>query len=488
MGQSFFSMRSLRHVGTEVHQRIAGWFLLTVGILGLLTDLNSLNSVNVPYLIMLAGGMWLLARNLHLFDEGETATLLRTQHYHEHQKPKLHARYHHVQQHITAQKAQEIISTLRVFLLVVGAIALSVSTVLLWQYEPIGFLFFLALASMVLVVLAFHNRSTIWLLVGTLFTLVSILQASATSLQTADYQDALFVAFATIPVVIFLIITYYQQTHQYRRFIGGILGLASASYLVTWLQFPSLPLATSFEVGLISLSLLSALMALFSWARRQRISYAKYFLLISLSALFMYVYLFWSSTAVTLLWLTAALASLVVGFMIPSYSARMLGLACLSVAVLYYLLVVIPDPLTVSGPLWTQAQVWVGISLLISLGVSYWWYGFIDAKSKEKMLLPAIKSFFIASGSAAIFSLLLVESTSMAERGILSCLGAVILFLGAKMYKSSSALLCGFILCLYALLEIGLSIGNATDGMRLLMFLSLVILLVPGTFLIYQRR
>jgi hypothetical protein len=476
-----------RQLGTDSQQRLLGWFFLTLGTLGAAGDLFFYQTANVPYLLFLIAGLWLIMRATHIFDEGETARTLRQHHQATHRASKLHARLHHVQTH-TAPVAQSVFSALHATLLAIGAVALSIFVVLLWVYQPLSFLFLLALCSIALVLTAFFYRSAHWLLVAIIFTLASISQVGSVVSLTKDYQDALFVVFLCAPVLTFLVSTYFHQTFKNRRFMAGVLTLASAAYITIWLQVSNFSLAYGFKSALISLACIAALMALIAWSRKQRLSFAKYLLSVGIVALFFYVYLFWSSVAVTLTWLAVALAALIIGFLLPSYSARMAGLLALAIAILYYLVVIVPEPITIGGPLWSHARVWMGVSIGAFVSLCWWWYGFVSAYGKEDRLVPLIKRVCVAVLCAVGVSLVLSEVASTAGQGIAACILGLGFLVGAYRYRSLAAGSSGVILLLYAVLEMCLAFNSATPSIRLFMFLSLGIVVLPGSLLIANRR
>jgi|GEM_PF-5967223 len=466
----------------ESHQHALGWFLLTVGALGTAGDLYYYNIANIPYLIVLGVGLWLIVRSANLFEESETKKQLREHH-------RLHHLEHAADHHQTLiANTPPVISTVQVLLIVLGVAALSVGLFLLYQVQPTWFFFVLFATNVPLFALFFRRHTAAWLLMSGSLTLATVLQAIR-SLQQFPSADpmATFLMVGAICIAALAVITCSKQRHDNYRLIGFSLFLYSLAYITSWTALSGLEVRLSFEVALLSWAAISAIACMFAWMRVQRFSFAKYLGLVALISVVSYVYLFWSSDAVTATWLACGLVALFAGFLLPSYSMRMLGLGCVGVGVLYYLLIVTAEPLVVDGAWWTHPQVWLGLATILISFLSWWWYGLIKIQGKEARLYPALRAGLMTAAIGSALALMFTQLTDGWVKIVVTIAVSLAMMMGAQLYRNAATFVTGILLFAYGVLQLIVYFPNASDTSRLLLFLALAILLLPGSIFLTHR-
>jgi hypothetical protein len=482
MGQRLFSPRTWRFMNQESHQRILGWSLLTISMLGLGSDLFLYQIVNIPYLVLLVIALWFIVRATNLFDESDTKQILRQKAH----RQRVHT-FHALHQHASpATRTIPKLSWKMALFLCSIVVLCTVGLVGLFAYEPTYFLLLLTLVAAGVLSLTFQSRSALWLLTSagllTMITLETIQLANATALNV----PVLFFALATLSVTALFMVAFLEQAyHTYKMVVGSIVLLGS-SYVLAWLWLTGLPILYRFEAGLLSLVGISLVAALFSWNRVQRNSFAKYLVVTAAIAFACYVYLFWGSVAVTLMWFTGAIAALSLGFLIPSYSARIVGLGALATTVLYYLVVIINEPLSIAGAYWTDVQVWLGSSLIAFLLVCWWWYGFVEPAKKEAQLVSQVRRACLTAVVACSIALLIRELPTVPGAVVSSCIALGLLWIGYR-YRNTAAAISGFVLFTYGVLELFFTLTPTNDLLRFLVFLCLAILCGAGSILFARR-
>ena len=472
MGRALSSLRSFRLLD---YQHTLGWFLLTVGTLGLSSDLYFYGIANIPYLVLLGAGIWLLVRNTNIFDESETKQVLRERH---HTKVAINH----------AQPSLEFASW-HAGLILVGGIVLSILLVLLFQYQPTAYFFVLLLVSAGLFALFFKRHTVFWLLLSSCLTLLSLIQVNF-CIQNNQQIDSLtiFILVGAVAFGGFLVTALTQQKLESYRIVALSLGIFSLAYVGSWVQLSGLSVSDSFVAGLLSLTGLAWTAGVLAWIQAKRFSYAKYLGVVGAIAGLLYVYLFWGTIAITTAWLTGAVLLIAIGFLLPSYSLRMTGLISLAVSVLYYLVAVVNEPVAVEGGVWTHPQVWLGLSLMAVLAVTWWWYGISDVKGKEKLLYPHIRSGLLAALLGSGLAILLSQLSDGWLKITITLAIALAFCVGAERYRNIMSLVAGMVLILFALLQCIIQFSLGQDSARLLLFLALAILLLPGAFLLNRRN
>lgn len=487
MGHISFSSRYLSTFLHPNRQRTGGWFLLVVGALGLSLDLFQYQEVNIPYLAVLAVGLWLVGRASNVFDEGETKRELRHQYLYGKGAAHLHANAHHRAE--TIRPLNPALPGMYVVLVGIGATCLSVGLYYLFNHNSTAFFGVLAAIALCMLLAVWERRSVTWLLLAAVVTLLTLVQALTVLSPLDQYMNeaqSIFIFVSTLSVAAFFIVARLKQTYESRSMVRGSLVLFSLAHVGSWVCLADLPLASRWQWGLVSLISFLMLALCVAWIRSRRFSYAKDLGILLLSALLCYVYLFWSDVSIAGLWLLLSIALLMCGFLLPSYSTRLLGLFSLSMAVMSYLVGVVPNPEALAGPIWTHARVWLGVSLMTFLLVSWWWYGFLPLVGKERKILSAIRQGLMAALLGCGVALILTEVSGVTLGLVAVALGVTFL-IGARAYRNNASGAAGCVLLLYGLLNLILAFPDASDSLRLLIFLGLAILLLPSSILVMRR-
>ena len=163
--------------------------------------------------------------------------------------------------------------------------------------------------------------------------------------------------------------------------------------------------------GLMVVALGYAAMAYVGWLSQGRLSYAKYFLVATLGALLLFVYLLLDTTSVTLIWFILGVVIAAVGFSLPSYTARLLGLGLLAIAVLHYIFTMLGVS-QVAGPLFLRDRVWVGVVIAMFLPALALWYQQAPLKGIERRLVPVIANTLSATGFLILFAVAYLDLVS----------------------------------------------------------------------------
>ncbi|HSI21219.1 MAG TPA: hypothetical protein VLA04_06050, partial [Verrucomicrobiae bacterium] len=138
---------------------------------------------------------------------------------------------------------------------------------------------------------------------------------------------------------------------------------------------------------------------------------AKYFLVATLGALLLFVYLLLDTTSVTLIWFILGVVIAAVGFSLPSYTARLLGLGLLAIAVLHYIFTMLGVS-QVAGPLFLRDRVWVGVVIAMFLPALALWYQQAPLKGIERRLVPVIANTLSATGFLILFAVAYLDLVS----------------------------------------------------------------------------
>jgi hypothetical protein len=239
-------------------------------------------------------------------------------------------------------------------------------------------------------------------------------------------------------------------------------------------------------VGLLLLTVGYGAMAYVGWLSHQRLSYAKYFLAAALGSLLLFVYLFLDPVSVALIWFILAVVVTAAGFTLPSYSARLLGLGLLVVAVLHYLFTILGAD-QVAGPIFLRDRVWLGIIMGLFLPALGLWYREAKLKTVEGQLGPIITSALSAAGFLILFAIGYLDIPIPYQSMMW-----LIVALAAMSYGRRTDLrvisIGGFVLILVALSKLlGFDIFTISVGDRLLTLLVVAILLILVGFILPQR-
>lgn len=178
----------------------------------------------------------------------------------------------------------------------------------------------------------------------------------------------IFTLFYNLPFI------YLRRTAEEREMVRTVIFL-SGGYLI------ALPLLLAHFLSVTGWEMVAALGAFIfaglgwvSWLRFERFSYAKYYFFMCIGLVMVTVGSIAAPGVVTLSWFMLSIGLLTSGFILESYSLRMLGLGILLLTLGYFTSAVLPDRSLLSEPFLLQERVWIGSLLFLFLLVVAQWY------------------------------------------------------------------------------------------------------------------
>lgn len=222
------------------------------------------------------------------------------------------------------------------------------------------------------------------------------------------------------------------------------------------------------------------------WLSYKRLSYAKYFLSAALIALLLIVYLLLDPVSVALIWFVLAVVVLAAGFTLPSYTARMVGLGLLSVAVLHYLFTIL-GAAQEAGPLLLRDRVWLGLIVGLFLPALALWYQEARFKGPETRMVPAVTNALGATGFLILFAIAYLDVSGSYQ----SLSWLILAVLGTSFGRFTKLALLikgGAALALVALVKLlGFDLFTMPPETRLLVLLLVAVLLIAIGFILPKR-
>ncbi|MBU6389042.1 hypothetical protein KGQ71_00850 [Patescibacteria group bacterium] len=437
--------------------RIIAWFLTTVSAVDILVTGEAGQTIGVLPVLGLVLGMWLIVRSSGLIGVSDSTRVLLQE---ERSSRKIHAQAVHakpaartLQKHTESERLLVVIMGVCV---AIGSAALAFSygwLLITYVADPAWQLFGLLLATLtslaysltfnkkgltyisILVtylILAFSPTSLFGLICLVLFTgLIGVFSwrkrewwlfllsevigysllaiwlptpdtfsslASASGVTTWDLvglvSEVVLVIFTlgfTIPF------SFLRREAKQRGLVFGVLVVNAV--LFTLAIVSSSPYLNSDQALILGgfYILGSAVAAFFSWCRFGRFSYAKYFLVAVAIGAGLASLLIYSNSVIIMFWFMIAVVLSVLGFILDSYSLRIIGLFMLGSAILYYL-VYIFVPLPVTDVEATISRPWLGGVFAIYLPVLAHWYRDLSTKGPERQYrFTLVQALYLAS-------------------------------------------------------------------------------------------
>lgn len=397
MGQLFSITnvrRVLRFYSVGATNRVGAWAFLTLGSLGLLLDILRFNEVNMFYGLLTVLGLWMIVRHSGLIDAGDTVEHLRL---HAGKASAGHAHAHHVAPHHALGKP---IKAIQVVLLVAAGILLVAAATYLYDLSRGSFFLITLLTSLVITWFGRWRGSDIWFGTGSLLVMTTMF-AAVDTLQPAEQFRFERLSVSYMAPLLLLMVCFYlssrRRTLENSAFNKVLLTTTCGVYLCVLGWMSPFNGDAPWQIGLLSLLGISGAFALYTWIKQGRHSFAKHFLVVSIAALTIFCYLYMSITAVTLIITLFALVALLAGFLLPSYTARMVGLGLLKLSFLQYMLMILGDDTRAVTSITQLPAVWIGAVLAILYLVVAWWYeAFQASKPAEKLLKSVIQQGLVA--------------------------------------------------------------------------------------------
>lgn len=438
-------------------EEVAGWFLLTLGLVNLLVEWYQNLPLSLIHFFLLMVGIWLVVRQSSVFGLSDSTLQLLQE---ERAVMKVTAQQAHksfwlngkLPQGLTRFSPKVTLSclvggilfssvyswavyrfiedplwqTVSFLILVITALgyglrkkewglsALAAGVtylILLGPASPLLAILMMSVLSFVLGNVAWrHSRWTLLLLIvlATYFSLIRWLTYFPSFPIRKEHvlMAELVLAFGIYFSLPFI---YRRRQAQEREIVRMIVFSNSIAFtlLSTWFSYQLAPgkLLLSYAIVL----LLSAIFGCLAWLYRGRFSYAKYFFVAALGSLLAASVVFFEPIAVIMAWFMASVVILTVGFVLQSYSARLLGLFTLLGTVIHYLTSILPEPILTPTPTYAQEKVWIGILLSSYLIVVGSWFRHLDSRGPEERYRPLYVLSLHAAGVVTILSLIIVE-------------------------------------------------------------------------------
>ncbi len=434
------SNQLIRFIKSDNASRIAGWFLLPVGSLGLLADLQVYGGVNVAYGVITAVALWLIVRAAGIWDVSDSRELMLR-----HASGKRHAHLVHHKPKVHLLNKSQVQVILAAFLLF-GVGFLTVGLNLLFVASPSLLLVLINGLAIVVMLVTGKNRRG-WFLIATA-TAAATLLTSISFLQPAGaFTDERILS--TYLAVAYLAVTFWVVAGWRRTLENNLMGITiivttALVYLALVGFLANYPLYQAFQIAFISLSGVSLAYAASAWIKVSRQSFAKFFLAVAAASTMLWVYLYLDETAVVLTLVAGGLMSLMAGFLGGSYTARMLGIAAVSLATLHFLFMVQGNIYSVFGPIWQHTSVWLGAVMLATLGTVHWWYGLWqqNLKPRETLLQPIIRRSLATAAWGIILILFVQEATGLTQT-VLFAVWGIWLYALSRMHHESAGVVAG---------------------------------------------
>ncbi|CAN5132013.1 hypothetical protein BH11PAT4_BH11PAT4_1450 [soil metagenome] len=434
------SNRIIRFLKSDNASRITGWFLLPVGSLGLLSDLQVYGGINVAYGVLTAIALWLIVRAAGIWDVSDSRELMLR-----HASGKHHAKHvHHAPkvQLINKQQVRYIIAGL----LLLGVAFLVIGINQLFAASPSMFLLLVEGLAIVTMLLAGSKRRG-WFLIASSTAAATLLSSITYLMPAGAYSDerllSSYLAIAYVAVT-FWVVSRWRRTLESNRMGIVLIFATSLTYICLVSYLADYAFHAAFQVALLSLAGISMAYATSAWIQVARQSFAKFFLLVAIGSAMFWAYLYLNETAVILMLMVIGLVSLLTGFLSASYTGRMLGLAAVSLACLHFLLMLQGSVYSVFGPIWQHTSVWLGALVVTALGMVYWWYGawLPTLKPRETLLQPIIRRA-LATFAWGILLILFVQEATGLTQTILFAVWGIWLYILSKRYHEPLGIIAG---------------------------------------------
>lgn len=438
--KGLFCSKKLRNPKTLSHEsrdRIFGWLLTVLGFLGLITDAISFHVINPFYGVILVAGLWLIARSVHLIQESDTTRALKLEAFLDKKKGN-HAHKIHQSAFITRAKKplskKELIlqnQVLAVGVWLLATIILSIAFNFLLIYSPPVFLIVTLGVALGLIGFGYSEKNLLWVFFGAVIAIlvqVGVLNLLVQAELTPFLELILTWSSLFLYLIIFFVIAVYRRHFSdipLKHLLAKItLVLTSLGFLTVYGTVSVNTGASSWPLALLIYTALTLNMGVLAWVREERSSYAKHLLVLAGMAFLVYAFVYLAPVLMALIWFALAVGMLSIGLLMPSYSARVLGLGVLGISVVHYLIKIIPSQDgNVLNPL-LQDRTWMGFIIAAFLVIISRWYQDIRSRGVEKLLLPMIRQSLMFFAYIILFALIVSISSGIWQSVLLMVLFA----------------------------------------------------------------
>jgi hypothetical protein len=451
-------------------RRVLAWFLITYGLASLLLDYLTSQALNQPAAVLAVIGFGLLASAYRIFDVSDSVERLRAAqqlvqrgiessalHVHPQSKREvLQAEHRHRIWIVAALLGILIVASPFLLLggsftallaVVAAAIGVSVVAVIRAQDKPLRFsLAVLAATGLILLAITLVRVETI--------------EATAIACISVLYLVAVLYGIARTP-----------QSLPVRRLLVVVLMLVIPTFIVAFAATSVLLYSSGVVVAAVASVGMLLAMALLAWQGYGRDSYAKYFLIGATVVILLFLYQIISSPALVLTWLIIAMPALALGVLLPSYSARMVALAALALAVIHYILGVLGGEAIIVPYAIMAPSFWVGLVLSGCLGLVSWWYQEVSVLKGRERRMQKLLTQLCRAVSATILLSAILASADPFIRLVGTTFWTVLMAWWAQRRKSQNALIAalfGGMVLIITLLVVDLS--AATIELRTVMY------------------
>ena len=375
-----------------------GWFLFTVGFLGVVYDQWYFQTLNLPYAALLLIGLWFIVRDSGLIDIGETtATLMhdRTPH------PRISKRAATALRHEFWHYAT----------LIIGIASLTSGLYYLSTIHPSRFVLLAGIGVTAAALYGWRQRSEIWF-ASSIFALGILLLSVPYLLGNANPNIRMWVSLLNLGA---LLLAYIPVVRWPRRFdnqllIRALLPFSGLIYITMSVWSANYPADVAWFIALISYVGFTLACAMGAWLHTERRSFSKYFLLLSVLTVLGLSYWLIGLLAVTIFLLMLSLAALVLGFVLPSYSARLLGFLMLGFTYLQFIFIVLPSDTSSNDVSLLRPGLWLGLVIVATAYLVRWWYrAFDETRTREVVLKEVIGASLQAAALALVLAIIGVE-------------------------------------------------------------------------------
>ena len=242
-------------------------------------------------------------------------------------------------------------------------------------------------------------------------------------------------------------------------------------------------------LALLSTGLVLAGLGYFSWIANERLSYSKYFLTLALGAGAGFALLAFDATTITLTLFVAGIVVSALGFTLPSYSARLVGVGLLGLTVLSYLLLLMPATTQYSGLFLLRERVWVGILLALFLPILAHWYELAKLRGMEQLLVPTLILSSYVTSFLILFGIIYLDIAAPLQT-VLWLILAAITYIASQQLKRLLLRFLAIGLGAAAFVKLILSdSASMTPSERIVLFICVAgVLIFLGTSSAFQKK
>jgi hypothetical protein len=280
-----------------------------------------------------------------------------------------------------------------------------------------------------------------------------------------------------------------RRSLKERDLSQAALMVAGSGAVLTLLASGLSHLPSVWPLSFASVGVCAAAFAYVAWDAEGRLSYAKYFLTVALLCVSVSAYFWVDAAAFVLFAFMVGVAVSTVGFTMPSYSARLVGMSALAIAYGFYMMTVLGVSGYFSASTLASEQLWIGLLFAVFLPSLASWYRLATTlRGMERLTLPAILLACYSGTFFVLFGLVYFEAAGVLQSVLWIILGSAaigisqLLQLWAIRFLGGALLLTSLIKLLFSDLQSASTLG------KVLTITLVVLALAAGLFVREFRR